>query len=664
MATTRARPQVEERTVPADDSRSRREHRIATGLLVVTFGFAIVFQTLFFHFSSTMGGDVEYHRAVGYSMTSGPWQGEGPIQGVIAYFGGLYPMVLGWGSHLLGVSFDGLLSVVSWPFVLVMPLALYWLGRSLWPEERLEPAVLAFVGTVGSSLALDDRATWVNGLLLSGANLWPIYPRDVALVLTIVSLAIVIGGDTRLRAALGGVALGVAICVQAQVAMYGIAVVGAFLLWRAWPMRAWRDWIGQTIWFVASAALVSVWWWVPRVSALVESRGLALESYPGKTTPNITASGILVALGVVGLLAIPGAVIALRQRRVGVRFAGVWLVAIAPWALVSGVVGDLGIITSRRTWLLASIPLVLCAAVGATALLRRWPAPWVLVLLLAAILVPSAAEALQTRDRVAEVWVRKPIGDPYSEARWDPALDRLRDASQERGSVLVLAPDNDALYVWRHSGAHPFSFLQAGAAKLGFDLERLTGKSYIERVRTSERAQGIPARCALAGEEGADFFVLRRDGDLLGTYDSRPSARYRVDPRSRTTDTIDRRVGPGLRYLDLSATELLEVAPGAGMELGWSSPDVRRVDVYQDRARPVPPMVLVLPDGRRITPRLERAGSALILQFPTPDGVPRGAELVANDRGRARVSRVVGYERVDGIPESRGPVVIDPATLC
>jgi hypothetical protein len=483
-------------------------------------------------------------------------------------------------------------------------------------------------------------------------------------VLTIVSLAVVIGGDTRLRAGLGGVALGGAICVQAQVAMYGMVVVCAFLLWRAWPARAWRAWIVETVCLLGSAGLVSVWWWVPRVGALVESRGLALESYPGKTTPNITASGIFVALGAVGLLAIPGAVIALRQRRAGVRFAGVWLVVIAPWALVSGIVGDLGIITSRRTWLLASIPLVLCAAVGATALLRRGPAPWALVLLLAAILVPSAAEALQTRDRVAEVWVRKPIDDPYSETRWEPALDRLRDASQERGSVLVLAPDNDALYVWRHSGAHPFSFLQAGAAKLGFDLERLTGTSYLDRVRTSERAQGIPGLCALADKEDADFLVLRRDGDLLGTYDSRPSAPYRVDPRSRTTETVDRRVGPGLRYLDLSATELLEVAPGAGLKLRWSSPDVRRVDVYQDRARPVPPMVLVLPDGRRIVPRLERAGSALILQFPTPDGVPRGAELVANRRGRARISRVIGYEHVPGISESRGPVVIDPAALC
>ena len=46
------------------------------------------------------------------------------------------------GSHWLGVSFDGFLSVVSWFSTLALPLVFLWLGRHIWPGRWFEPALL------------------------------------------------------------------------------------------------------------------------------------------------------------------------------------------------------------------------------------------------------------------------------------------------------------------------------------------------------------------------------------------------------------------------------------------------------------------------------------------------------------------------------------------
>jgi hypothetical protein len=665
MATTREEPRVEALAV-AEDRPPRVERLVAAGLLIVTFVFALLAQTLLFHRSSAMGGDIEYHRGVAFTMTAGSWQGEGPIDGVISYFGGLYPFVIGWIARLSGASFDSVLSVVSWPFVLVLPLALWWLGRRIWPGTVLEPAVLAFLGTVGSSLALDDRAMWVNSVLPSGSNLWPIYPRDVALVLLVVALAIVLGRGERWRVVAAGAVAGVAICVHAQIGVYAVAVVAAYLVWRAWAPRAVKQCAVDLVILGGTAVVVSVWWWAPRLDVALDSRRLVLKSYPGLTSPDSSLAGVVVALGLVGLLALFGLVLGLRDRRPTARFAAAWLLVLAPLALLGSVVGDLGVITPRRMWFLAAVPLVICAAIAASACIRVAPVV-VSIVLVAVVLVPSVSEAIQTRDLVTELWAQPPEGDQFAEAAWAPALKRLQDAMLDHGSVAVVAPDNDALYVWRHSGAQPFSFLPSGAVKLGFDPARTTDYGYLQRVRMSEDAfaVGRSGLCRLADRTDADFVVLRRDGDLLGTHDGRPSSRYRVDPRDRTTETVNRPVGPGLRYFDKSSTEILQVAPSKALPLGWSDPDVRRLDVYQDRIRPVPPLTLVLPDGRRIVPRLERAGRSLILQFSTPEGIPPGTALVVNHRGRARISRIIGYEPASGLPApERGVVVLDPTTLC
>ena len=369
----------------------------------------------------------------------------------------------------------------------------------------------------------------------------------------------------------------------------------------------------------------------------------------------------------VGLLAVPGVVLAWRGRQPVERFAAVWLLVLAPIGLLGELAGDLGLVTPRRVFFLASIPLVICAAIATTAWLRRGPIALVLTIVVAAVVVPSVAEAMWTRDHVDEVWAPEPADGPYASRLWSPALDRLRDAMYDRGSVTVVAPDNDGLFVWEHSGAQPFGFLPTGSVKLGFDPARTTDYGYLERVRLVERAQGrgLPGLCGLARRTGADFLVLRRDGDLLGTHDTRPSARYRVEPEDRTAAAIDRRVGPGLRYLDTSSNELLEIAPGRSAPLGWHDPAVRRIDVYQDRKRPIPPMYLVLPGGRRVEPRIVATG-------PGVDPALRDARRRTRRhptrcepaRPRPGVA-VIGYTPARDLPgPTTGVVVLDPATVC
>ncbi len=652
----------------APDANLRRERWVANILLAITFLFALIAQTMLFEHSTAMGGDVEYHRGVGFTMSAGSFSGEGPIHGVVSYFGGLYPLSLGWGSRLLGVSFDSLLSVVSWFFVLALPLALWWLGRRLWPAARLEPAVLAFVGTVGSSLALDDRSMWVYSVLPSGANLWPLYPRDVALVLFVVVLALVVGAEARGRIALAGLVAGVAIGTHAQLGVYSVAIAVAYLLWRSWPERAWRRWLVDSA-IVGGVALgASVWWWWPRLEVFVETRRVVLKSFPTLTRPDSSPAGIVVALGFVGILAVPGVVLALRHRRSGEGFAAVWLLAMLPFALLGIVLGDIGIMTPRRVVVLLALPIVICAAVAATALLRRSRVWLVLPLVILAVVIPSASEAAQTRDLVSERWVPRTGHDPFAHTTWEAALETLQSAMLDRGSVQVIAADNDALFIWKHSGAQPFSFLAAGGVKLGFDPGLTTDYGYLRRVHLLDRAQaaGLPGLCRLAHRTGSDFIVARRDGDLLGTRDIRPSARYRVDPRDRDRETINRRVGPGVRYFDRSSTEQLQVLSGGHLDLDWSGPEVRRIDVFEDRARPVPPMTLELGDGTRVEPEIVPAGKSLVaLRFATPDGVPRGSTLRVNPQRRVVISRIIGYERVPGLPGSgTGPVVLDPARVC
>ena len=267
------------------------------------------------------------------------------------------PLGLAYGSHWLGVSFDGFLSVLSWFSTLALPLVFLWLGRTHLAEALVRARrSCVFLGTIGSSLAFDNQLIWVKSILPSGANLWPLYPRDAALVLVIAAFAVTIGGRSLKRAAITGVILAVTVCVHAQLAVYGLAIVGVL---RA---LAWRGATGSASGSVRSRSttgltvVLSAWWWWPRFDVVVNTRTLLLQSWPGRPSPPLSPEGIIVATGIVGVLAVPGIVLAFRRPDRTLRYVATWLAVSIPLALGASALGDAGFITDRRVWLFAAIP--------------------------------------------------------------------------------------------------------------------------------------------------------------------------------------------------------------------------------------------------------------------------------------------------------------------
>ena len=148
MTTSEALPRSAPEAEPVADG-AGRERRIAAVLLVVTAPFALIRADAAVPLVGGDGRRHRLHRGVGLTMSVGSFSGEGPIHGILSYYGGLYSLAFGWDRGPFDVPFDRLVSVVSWPFVLALPLALWWLGRGIWPGKALEPAVFVFLGTVG-----------------------------------------------------------------------------------------------------------------------------------------------------------------------------------------------------------------------------------------------------------------------------------------------------------------------------------------------------------------------------------------------------------------------------------------------------------------------------------------------------------------------------------
>lgn len=658
---------------PGAPTESRRDRIAAFTVIGFTFVFAFVVQSLFFHTSTNMHGDVAYHRGVGLEMLGGDLQGEGPFRHLLAYFGGLYPLGIAYGSHWLGVSFDGFLSVVSWFSTLALPAVFLWLGRRIWPRRWLEPALLCFLGTVGSSLATDNQLTWVKSVLPSGANLWPLYPRDIALVLILAAFAVTIGGRSLPRSAGVGVIIAVTFCVHAQLGVYGIAVVGSYGLWRAWRTTIPR-WIGEISLTTGLAFLLSSWWWWPRADVVLTTRTLLLQSWPGRQSPPLSPKGILVALGVVGVLAVPGIVIAFRRKNMTLRYSATWLAVSVPLALGASALGDAGLITDRRVWLFAAIPMLICATVAASAIVRKVPLIPALIVIVAVVSWPSVQEARMTRDTVNLRWASLQSPDLYADAAWEPVLEQLRTDIRDHGNAVIIAPDGDADFIWTESGAQPYSLWLPGSIKLGFDPLAETGTSYLTRVKRSEAAfrEGLDGLCRLARRNDAQI-VLRHDGSLLGTRDVRPSAKYRVEPQDRSKQTISRMISSSIAYEDRNLSEaLLMLNPDAQIPLGFHGPEVHQVDVFLEPVYPdtfEPKIALRFPDGTEIQPEIARLNrNSIRLRYATPDGVPAGASIVSQNLtypNRSSVTRIIGYEDVPGFDATgSGPVIVDQSELC
>ncbi len=653
---------------------ARGERIAAWVVLGVTLAYALTVHTLWFHRAHAIHGDLAYHRGVAYSMVGGNLDGEGPITGLISYFGGLFPMVLGAGAHLVGVSFDTFVSVVSWPATLMLPLALWFLGRQIW-DGPLPPALLALLGTVTGPIGDDPAARWVRSVLPSGANFWPIFPRDVGLVLVIVAVALALRPlRTWTTVAIGAIAA-VALCVQVQFGVYAVVAAGGALLWqhtRGLGRDGLRRVAQQGALMVVVAVALSAWWWWPRLQAYRESGGLLLKSFPGNTDPPATLFGLIGAFGLLGILGVIGLVLGFRSGSARERLFVCWLAVFLPVAAIGLVVGDSGVLTGRRVLFLMSIPIAVCATVAVVRLLRVVDLRIALPILVVLVALPGFGEAHWISDRVDAAWAPAEPPSPFAASLWQPTLDALRARTEAGDTPTVVAPDNDAEYIWETTGAQPTSLWLPGWVKLGFRLEPLTGTGYLPRVRAAQTAfsSGAAGLCRLARRSHADRVVLRRSGDAVGLYDVRPSARWRVDPADRSTRTIHRRIRPGVIYLDVNDTELVSMGPGASLPLAWDAPDVRFVDLdFAPRAdqAAVPPVRL---EAAGVTgpPEIIPIGPGRVrARFRTPQGITRDARIVAD--GKMTVERATGYVPAPGLLARAGatgdaPVAFTRAEIC
>src|SRR5258708_28974446 len=118
---------------PAGPPSPASESRVARAILLVAVVWSVALGSNLFQISSWIVGDIAYHRGVAYTMQGIAWQGEGPYAGLLSYYGGLYPLVLGRISGALAMPFDRVLSIASWGLAILWPLACWWLGRRIWP---------------------------------------------------------------------------------------------------------------------------------------------------------------------------------------------------------------------------------------------------------------------------------------------------------------------------------------------------------------------------------------------------------------------------------------------------------------------------------------------------------------------------------------------------
>lgn len=646
----------------------RGERIAARTVIAFTAIYVLTVHTLWFHRAHAIHGDLAYHRGVAYSMVGGDLNGQGPITHLISYFGGLFPMTLGFGARLFGVSFDTFVSVVSWPATLLLPASLWWLGRRIW-STPLPPALLAFLGTVSGPIGSDPAARWVRSVLPSGANFWPVFPRDIGLVLVIVAVALAWGPRRTRNTIAIGFAVAVALCVQVQFGAYAMVAAAGALGWtrvRDDGRAGWRTACIDSAVLGAVGVVVSAWWWWPRVVAYLDSGGLLLKSFPGNTDPPATIGGLAGAFGLLGAFGLIGLVLGIRSPNQRERFFAIWFAVFVPIAAAGLVIGDSGVLTGRRILFLMSIPIAVCATTAVVWVTSRVDLRVILPVLVVVVAIPGVFEARWIRDRVDAAWSPAVAPSPYAAAAWAPTLDRLRARTEAGDGATIVAPDNDAEFIWENTGAQPTSLWLPGWVKLGFRLEPLTGTGYLPRVRATQAAfaRGAAGLCRLTRTSGAERLVLRRSGDAAGFYDVRPSARWRVDPADRSERSIHRRVAPGLIYLDVNDTELVSMAARAELTLDWHAPEVRFVDIdFAPRAdqSPTPPVRFEAP-GVDPTPTISSLGPGRVrARFRTPSGLPDGARIVAD--GKMTVERVTGYVPAPRLFTATAPTEDTPVTL-
>ena len=623
--------------------------------------------------SSWIVGDIAYHRGVAYTMQGVAWQGEGPYPDLLTYYGGLYPLVLGRVAGWLSLPFDLVLSVASWGLSLLWPLAAWWLGRRIWPRQPLTTAF--FVLLMVSAAPFTNRVLiWVDSPLVSAQNSFPIYPRDLALTFVLVAAACFLADGRRTRIVGTGLALGGMVLVHLQIALVTGWIFGVWSVVDAVRRRSRRPLV-ELAGAGAVALLVSAWWWIPRVGATIESGGLLLGGYPGSPSLRIGLDNVFQAFGIVAVLALLGFAVLAARRPLPGRLAIflVWLAACIPLIIIDRLVSGSDLFSERRIWLVMSIPLTAHAAATASVVVGRLRSGLAVAFVVLILIVPSLPGTVATVRLVAAAWQPGHAGGRvFDAAEWDPIFEDLNRRVRAEGRHVAVTYDAYETWVWSFSGAQVPSLWLPGPFKLGFDPERLTGLGQLDRWARQEVAfdGGRPAICAFAASAGAGSIILDVDDGLVGTFDESPALPFRVDPRVRSEDTIQRDLGSGVAYEDRGGIDTLHLDRGASWRPGFQAPAARlfAIEVI------VPPLPAGLPT------RIEPLGTIATPSGPVPfglglpagparvvipiDGV--GAQNVITAAAPFDLVRLTAFEPIAGldVPAGVRPVRWSPTALC
>ncbi len=646
---------------------------LGLGLIAGSFLFAFVIQSVLFARSNWMLADLAYHRGVAYTMQGAAFQGEGPYEGLISYYGGLYPLVLGWASEVTGKTFDSILSVVSWFGTLIMPAAFLLLGRRLWRNDLFAVGFFVCLGTLAVPFTTNWEELWVESVLPSGASFWPIYPRDIALALACIALWAVTSDRPRVRTIGIGLIVGVCGLFHAQMAILLAWFLILFASWRAIRSRRAEPLVEVAV-AGAIALAITAWWWVPRVQAFAQSGALLIADHASRVLFIAGLKELLVAYGSAGVLAVFAVVILaiLRPRDSQAWIFVAWIVAFLPLVALSRIVPSLDLFSERRLWLVMSLAAIGLATCGIVIVTRRMPAAVLAAIVVFTVVLPSVpgnfATERRVKNAVSVAWRPGSAGmaRQLDVVKWRAAMRDLNTMVRTKGRALVVTYDAFGAWAWSFSGAQVISLWAPGPFKLGFDPKALTGLGYLERVRLLERAfdSGPTGICALASSQHADAILLRTYHGLVGLYDRSLASPYRLEPAARAEAPLSREVAPGTFYVDDNQRDVIRLDKGASLTIPWEAREVTELGLLVAADAAPGRNIATLRTGSTEVPVAGRPKEGIGWEYGAVPAVEGGVTITALED--LQVLELIGYAPWPGrrLAGGDGPFAVRTDEFC
>jgi hypothetical protein len=484
--------------------------------------------------------------------------------------------------------------------------------------------------------------------------LWPVYPRDLAMTLGLLTVVAFLSPRRILRTAGAGALLALSATSLAQIAATFAVLLLAWAIWRANRGDGLGLLVDAAV-AVVLAAVLSAWWWLPRIEPLLAGPALLADN-PIRDPFRMGPIDFAIHFSWVGLVAVAAIVVAAVGRRApgGHAILAIWIVILLPLLLIDRVAAGSAFAPERRTWLQLSVPIAAIAAYELVGWLRQAARPALAVAVSALLVASSLPAAFVTADGLRLVWEDHRMGGrPWPAEEWDPTVAELK-AMRADGPVEVLTYDTEAPWVWSLTGANVFSLWLPGPIKLGFDPAPLTGLGFLERVGLATNAfdAGLPGICDLARAEGIRTVLLQSLNDLVATHDHPFAAPYRTDPAERDKLADVREVGPGISYVD-SGQDWLLVDAGTSVSIPFTGDHLERVAVEVRNENPQRPVRITLRgDDWEFSERTNPDNSIQALRFEPLDRAGASGMTVESD-GPVLLLRALGYEDVAlGQPET------------